>query len=149
MKETNVTIISTNLSKKIAKLYKDYYLVEDDFEYEDLLKHKKIIFFNVLNNLKEEEINKLYDFLKTNNILFINLTNDIELTLYTEYLIVYDDEKILIEGKTMDVLKNEKLLKRLGFDLPFMIDLSTLLSNYGIVSNIYLDKESLRSEIWK
>jgi len=150
MKEiTNVTIVSTNLNRKILENYKDYYIIEDDFTYEELLFRKKVIFYNVLNNLNEYDSNKLFSFLKDNNILFINVTNDIELCLYTDYIIVCDEKNVLIEGSTLDVLKNEKLLKRLGINLPFVVELSLLLKDYGLVNKIYMDKESLVDELWK
>ena len=149
MKETDVTIISTNLNKLISNNYVGYEIIENDFTYQELLSKKKVIFFNVLNNLSEEELIKLFKFLKDSNIKYINLTNNLELTLYTKYLIVYDKEKVLIEGNTIDVLKKDKLLKRLGFELPFIVELSLLLKDYNLIQDIYLTKESLARALWK
>lgn len=150
MKEiTNVTIVSTNLNRTLLDNYKDYNVIESDFKYEELLLKKKVIFYNVLNNLSELELKKLFNFLKENNILFINVCNNIELCLYTNYLMIYDDSKVLIEGITLEVLKNEKLLKRIGIHLPFIVELSLLLKDYGLVNEIYLDKESLVDKLWK
>lgn len=146
---TNVTIISTNLNKGLLNNYKDYYVIENNFTYEEILKEEKVVFFNILNNLSKEELDKLFKFLNDNNILFVNFTNDIELSLYTDYLIIYDQDKILMEGKTLDILKNEKLIKRLGLNLPFIVELSLLLKDYGLVKDIYLDKESLVDKLWK
>jgi len=84
---TNVTIISTNLSKDILKKYKDYQIIDSSFNYEDLLKFKKVIFFNILNNLNKNEIEELFRYLKSNNVNFINVTNNIEEVLCTENLI--------------------------------------------------------------
>lgn len=147
--ETNVTIMSINLSKMILSRYKDYYVINDNFTYDELLKNKRVIFFNVLNNLKEDELNKLFKFLKDNDIKFINITNNVELCLYTDYLIILDNDNILIEGQTIEVLKNNKLLKRLGFELPFLVDLSLLLKDYNLVNEIYLNNESLVGALWK
>ena len=147
--ETNVTIMSINLSKMILSKYKDYYVINDNFTYDELLKNKRVIFFNVLNNLKEDELNKLFKFLKDNDIKFINITNNVELCLYTDYLIILDNDNILIEGQTIEVLKNNKLLKRLGFELPFLVDLSLLLKDYNLVNEIYLNNESLVGALWK
>jgi len=150
MKEiTSVTIVSTNLNRELLDNYKEYYVIDSNFTYEELLQKKKVIFFNVLNNLNDGELRKIFDYLKDNNILFINVTNDIELSLYTDYLIIYDKIKILIEGKTLEVLKNEKLLKRLGVHLPFIVELSLLLKDYGLINDVYLDKESLVDILWK
>lgn len=146
---TNVTIISTNLNRKILDNYKDYKVINDNFTYDELLNNKKVIFFNVLSNLNKEDINKLYTFLKTNNIYFINITNNMEEVLFTDKLIIYDSEKVVAEGNTIELLKNEKLIKRLGFNLPFIVELSILLKDYGLVNQLYLDKESLVGELWK
>ncbi len=146
---TDTAIISTNLSKQILNNYSDYHLINSSFKIEELLNYKKIIFFNVFNDLEENKIQEIYKLLKENNILYINVTNNIEEVLYTNYLIVYDKEKILIEGSTIEVLKNEKLLKRVGLSLPFIVELSFLLKDYNLIDKIYLDKESLVGELWK
>lgn len=148
-KITNVTIISTNLNKRLLDKYQDYHIIDSDFSYEELLEKKKVIFFNILNNLSEKDLKKLFKYIKDNNILFINFTNDVELCLYTDYLIVCDKNKILMEGNTLEVLKNEKLFKRLGLNLPFIVELSLLLKDYNLVDDIYVDKESLADKLWK
>jgi len=150
MKEiTNVTIVSTNLNRNLLDNYIDYKVIDNNFTYSELLDYKKVLFYNILDNLSEKEIKKLFSYLNEKNILFINVTNDLELSLYTDYLIVYDKESVLIEGSTIEVLKNEKLLKRVGLQLPFMIELSLLLKDYDLVDKIYLDKESLVDKLWK
>jgi hypothetical protein len=147
--KTSVTIISTNLNKGLINNYNDYYVIDSNFTYDILLEKKKVIFFRVLDNLKTEVIEKLFKFMKDNNISYINMTNNIELSLYSDYLIVYDDKNILIEGSTIEVLKNNKLLKRLGFNLPFIVDLSLLLKDYNLLNDIYLNKEDLVGALWK
>ena len=150
MKEiTNVTIISTNINKNILQIYKDYQLIDQSFKIEDLLQYKKIIFFNVFNELSEDKIREIYSYLDSHNILYINVINNIEEVLFTDYLIVYDKEKILIEGTTLEVLKNEKLLKRIGLSLPFMVELSLYLKDYNLIDKIYLNNESLVGALWK
>lgn len=146
---TDVTIISTNLNKDILSNYKDYKIIDSSFTYEELLKYKKVIFFNVLSNLESQDIKKLYTYLNSNNIYFINVTNDMEEVLFTRKLIIYDKDKVIAEGLTMDLLTNEKLIKRLGFNLPFIIELSTYLKDYNLINRIYLDKISLVEDLWK
>lgn len=146
---TDVAIISTNLNKNILKNYSDYKVIENSFTYEELLKYKKVIFFNVLSNLNNDELEKLYAYLNSNNILFINVTNNMEEVLFTRYLMIYDTENILAEGNTLYLLSNEKLIKRLGFKLPFIIELSIYLRDYNLTNKIYLDKESLVGDLWK
>lgn len=146
---TDVTIISTNLNKDILKNYNDYKLINNSFSYEELIQYEKVIFFNVLNELTSEEVKKLFDYLKLHRIKFINATNNMEEILYTKDLIIYDKENIVAEGNTLELIKNDKLFRRLGFKLPFIVSLSILLKDYGLVNKIYLDKESLVGDLWK
>lgn len=146
---TDVTIISTNLNKDILKNYNDYKLINDSFSYEELIQYEKVIFFNVLNELNGEEVKKLFDYLKLHRIKFINATNNMEEILYTKDLIIYDQDNIIAEGNTLELIKNDKLFRRLGFKLPFIAELSILLKDYGLVNKIYLDKESLVGDLWK
>ena len=148
MKETDVTIISTNLNKELLNSYKDYFIIDGNFTYQELLKNKKVIFFNNLNNLTNEKLEKLFKYLKENDLNFIVCTNNLEISLYTKYLTVCDKKNILIEGKTVEVLKNDKLLKRLGFELPFIIDLSIFLKGYNLIDGVYLSKERLVEKLW-
>ena len=147
--ETSVTIMCTNFNKEIINKYSDYHLIDKSFEIKDLDKFKKIIFFNVFNEIEENKIKEIYKYLDENNIAYINVTNNIEEVLLTKYLIIYDKDNILIEGNTLDVLKEEKLLKRIGIYEPFICDLSLLLKDYGLINKIYLDKETLVGDLWK
>lgn len=145
---TDVTIISTNINRKFLDKYNDYYLVDGNYNLEELLGKEKIIFFECLNKLNDFELSTLFETLREHNILFVNITNNIEEAIFTQHLVVYDKENILIEGPTIEVLKEEKLLKRIGLELPFMVELSLLLKDYNLVNKIYLDKESLVSDLW-
>lgn len=60
-----------------------------------------------------------------------------------------DNDKVLMEGNTIEVFQNEQALKRIGITLPFMVELSLLLKDYNLVDKIYLDKESLVQYLWK
>ncbi len=149
MKETSVTIISTNINKHILDNYNDYHVVEQKFKIDELLQYKKVIFFNVLHYYADEEIKEIFKALEDNNIKYINFTNNIEEALYTSYLIIYDDKKILVEGSTDEVLKCEKLIKKVGLNLPFITELSLLLKDYDLVDKIYKDNASLKGALWK
>lgn len=146
---TDVTIISTNLNKNILSKYSEYKLINTSFNYDELLLYDKVIFFNILNNLTSNDLKKLFDYLKLNKIKFINVTNNIEEILYTKDLIIYDKDIIIAEGNTLEIIKNDKLFRRLGFKLPFIIELSILLKDYDLINKIYLDKESLVGDLWK
>lgn len=91
----------------------------------------------------------LLNYLNSKNIMLVNVTTEIEDVLYTDYILCLYDGINAIDGKTLDVLKNEKILKRLGFSLPFMVDLSIQLELYGLINKTYLNKEAMVKSLWK
>ena len=91
----------------------------------------------------------LLNYLNSKHITLINVTTNMEDVLYTDYLLCLYDGINALDGKTLDVLNNEKILKRLGFDLPFMIDLSIQLKLYGLIDRTYLNMEDLVNNLWK
>ncbi len=91
----------------------------------------------------------LLNYLNSKHITLINVTSNMEDVLYTDYLLCLYDGINALDGKTLDVLNNEKILKRLGFDLPFMIDLSIQLQLYDLIKKNYLNMEDMVNNLWK
>ena len=91
----------------------------------------------------------LLNYLNSKHITLINVTTNMEDVLYTDYVLCLYNGINALDGKTLDVLKNEKILKRLGLDLPFMIDLSIQLQLYGLIHKNYLNMEALVNDLWK
>ena len=91
----------------------------------------------------------LLNYLNSKHITLINVTTNMEDVLYTDYLLCLYDGINALDGKTLDVLNNEKILKRLGFDLPFMIDLSIQLQLYDLIKRNYLNMEDMVNNLWK
>ena len=130
----NLSVNDRTLIKILSyALMEPSYLAVDDLLI-DLDTRTKILLLNYLNSKK---------------IMLINVTSNLEDTLYTDYTLCLYNGINAIDGKTLDVLKNEKILKRLGFSLPFMLDLSIQLELYGLINKTYLNKESLVKNLWK
>ena len=108
-----------------------------------------IVFDDVLSYLEENKKRIVIDYLKKNDITFINITSDTEEILLTDYLIVLTNSGVAIEGKTNIVLNEDKLLRRLGFSLPFLFDISLKLKSYEISNKIYSNIDGLVNELWK
>ena len=107
------------------------------------------VFFNVLTYLDKPFKEKLIKYLKANNKRIINYTTEIEETLLLDYLIVLQDNTIIMEGKKELVLQEEKILKKLGFNLPFIVELSNGLKLYKVIDKVYFNNEELVGELWK
>lgn len=147
--KTDVTVLSNNISNKLLLNYKGYYVIKRNFSYDELVLKKKVVFFNILDNINYLDVSKLFDFLRKKNVDFINITNNSELALLTKYTTIYKDDKIVLEGETLKVMENDSLFRKLGLKIPFMINLSILLKDYGVINEIVTDMDSLRDMLWK
>jgi hypothetical protein len=151
--EYNYTILSNNINSILLDNFKGY-PVFTNITFEELkaklefFSSKRLVFNETFYNFKTSEINEIITLLKKQNIKFINITSNIEESLYGNYIVVYDDEKIILEGLKKTVLKEEKILKRLGYGLPFAVDLSLQLKIYECLDEVYYDIPSLAGELW-
>lgn len=110
--------------------------------------NKQVIFNETLYGLKLDEKMKIFKLLKKQNISYINVTSNVEDAIYSDYILVYDGNKLVLEGNRNEVLKEEKTLKRLGYGLPFVVDLSIQLNYYDIFNKVYYDLDELVRALW-
>ena len=117
-----------------------------------ITKPKILVLDNVLSCLDEKDltlVNKnLQKYVDEGGIIF-NFTTEIEETLLGTKVIVTLEDKIAISGYTLSVLNEEKIMKRLGYSLPFIILLNKYLKDYGLIDYYVFTYERLVSEIWK
>lgn len=158
------TILCQNLKKEKYPIYslekanieiKDK-IIDDDSKLsyiKGLIKkttNKKVIVIDDLSKVfNYEERLKIFKYLDNQGIQVIYLTNDVEDLVNFPYTIVIRKQKIALEGKTNLILKEEKLMKVLGYSLPFYVNLSTQLMYYGVLNKICYTKEELEAQIWK
>lgn len=117
-----------------------------------IVKPKIIILDNVISELDYNDKLLVFDILNEfckNGGIVINFTNDIEDTLFGDKIIVIYDKKVICEGKTISVLNEDKILKRLGLGLPFIVDLNKYFMDYGIIDKYELTNEKLVGALWK
>ena len=141
-----------NLESLLKKEYIDYSL-EDKYLMliiKALLRNPSIIALdNILIYLNMRKKILLLNYLNSKGIMLINVTSNMEDVIYTDYMLVLYNGMSAIDGPVISVLENEKVIKRLGFSLPFMVDLSIQLELYGLIDKIYLNKEMLVNDLWK
>ena len=117
--------------------------LSDDYKYyvliiSELLTRKKfIVIDDLLCFLKDDNIKKIYEYASNNNITIIDLSSTL------------NNINIAIEGNTIECLKEERLFKRLGYNLPFIVDLSIQLNYYNIIDKIYTDRNEMVNKVWK
>ncbi len=116
------------------------------------LQNEVIIIDNLLSLLNSNDyklvIKLLNNYKKKENII-LNITHNIEESIYGNRLVVIYDSKLLCNDYTLIALRQEKLLKRLGIGLPFIVELNKYLMDYGLINKYYLNSSDLVIELWK
>ncbi len=150
----NYTILANNADKVFMSKLGSFPIIEGDFSYQklkeklEMFPNKRLIFKNSLYGLKKEEKKEIINLLAKQNINFVNVTCDVEESLLSDYIIVYDEDKKVLEGNMESVLRNEKVLKKLGFGVPFVVDLSIQLNYYDVLKKVYFDLDELVGVLW-
>lgn len=106
--------------------------------------------FTMVDYKYKEKIYKVLDNCnKENGTTIINITHNLEDAVYGNDIIVMDKGKIIMKGPKEEVFKETTVFDKLGFDMPFIVELSNKLKYYGLVNKLYFNKEELVDSIWK
>ena len=119
-----------------------------------LIKEPKVLIidnaFTMLDGVTKNNILRILKSLKKEKeMTIIFITSNMEDTVYSDKIIVLDNGEIILEGTKDYVYKEEKLLKKIGLNLPFMVDLSNKLSYYGLIDKTMLNMENMVDKLWK
>ncbi len=119
-----------------------------------LIKEPKILFLDEALSMidgvtKKEILNILKRLNNEKKMTIINVTHDIEETVYGNRIVVLNHGKIILNDDKLNVYKEERVLKRLGLELPFMVDLSNKLNYYGLVDDVILNMNEMVNHLWK
>lgn len=150
----NYCILSNNINQELLKKFLEYPIIDDSLSFNDLKQKvefntsKMVVLNDTFYKLNSKEISIIIDLFKKQQMNFIYITSDIEKSILSDKIIVFDNNEIVLNGLKEDVLKEEKILKRLGFGLPFVVDLSLQLNYYDILNKIYFDMSLLIGELW-
>lgn len=104
---------------------------------------------SLLDEIEKDKILSIIKDLKRKGLSVINITHDIEDTLISDEIVVLDKGKIVLKGRKNKVYKSEKVLKPLGFNLPFMVELSNRLIFYGLIDHVIYDMEEMVDVLWQ
>ena len=150
----NYTLLVNNANKKFLSQFKEYLIIGSNMSFGELKEKlemfpsKRVIFNESWYSLRNNDKKAIIELLKKQNINFVNITSNVEDSLLGNYIIVYDEDKKVLEGNTEVVLRNEKVLKKLGYGIPFAVDLSIQLTYYDILDKVYFDMDKLTEDLW-
>ena len=106
--------------------------------------------FSMVDSMSKLNMLKLLRKIKKDyNVTILNISHDIEESIYGDDIIVINDGKVVIHDSNKNVYREEKLLNKLGFELPFMVSLSNKLSYYDLLDKVVYDMEDMVDLLWK
>lgn len=74
---------------------------------------------------------------------------NLDISIETDYLYIIDKGNLELEGKPLEVLKNDNVINKIGLNIPFMIDLSVKLKDYDLIDKVELDYDRMIETLWK
>lgn len=111
-------------------------IIDQSLSYVD--KDSKIKILELLKKLNEEE-----------NITIINITNDLSESYLSDRLLIINDGLIILDGKPLKVMQYDKILNKLGIEIPFEIELSIKLKLYGLIDKPISNIEEMVDVLWE
>ena len=117
--------------------------------------HKPHVLFiddlcTMMSKAERHEMENILNYLNSvEKMTIVMTTNNLEETINCDYLYILDKGKIALEGKPLDILKEDNIINKIGLKIPFMIDLSVKLLDYDLISKMTLDMNGMVNKLWK
>ena len=154
--EINAYVKNNNKTKELIKKYNlNNKTISDKVKLNiimSMINNKIIVINNVLNLLDIDDYKIILKALKSYSLkghTIFNITNISEETMFGDKLIVIYNDKLLYYDEVLNVLNNEKIMKRIGLGLPFIVELNKYLIDYGLIDNYYLSNKKLVGALWE
>lgn len=112
---------------------------------------KVLILDNTFMGFDRDDFQRVFSILKkrcNEGLIILSMTSDLKYVLGSDRLLILNDGIIAMDGKPVDILKNDLALVKMGIEMPFMIDLSIKLQFYKLIDDFYLDMEGLVDKLW-
>lgn len=92
---------------------------------------------------------KIVKYAKANNVCILNVTSNSEELLLGSKIVILDNYRAIVNDDTLSVLSSDKILSKIGMNMPFIAELSSNLNYYDLLKEKYFDINSLVGELWK
>ncbi len=165
----NLGVYSKTITKKIDEISKllkiDHLLKENPYNLSGgekqkvalgcalMLEPRILVLDEALLMIDINERSSLLKLLKKYNkekrVTIISFTHNLDEALYSDRLVIINDGVIVVDGSFPSVFEEERVMRKIGLEVPFGVELSQKLKVYEIVSSLELDLERLVSLIWK
>lgn len=91
----------------------------------------------------------LKDYNNKKRVTIISFTHNLDEAIYSDRLVVLNQGKIVVDGSFPSVFDEERVMRKIGLEVPFSVELSQKLRVYKLVDKIHLNLERLVDEVWK
>jgi len=114
-----------------------------------IIKPKIFALDNLLAYLRPKYKDLIINYIRDNQINLINVTSIPDELLYTDDIVVMNNNKAILCGYKYLCFEGNTILPYIGLKLPFIIDLSQNLILYNMIDKIYTDDRKLVDKLWK
>ena len=113
---------------------------------------KLLILDDAFSNMNSTDQNFMLKKLKELNedgLTILNITSKLD-TIYNSHIVyVLSNFQIELKGTVLEIFEKDSYLRKIGLNIPFIIDLSLKLKVYNLIDQIYFDRKSLEDNLWK
>lgn len=118
-----------------------------------MLEPRILILDEALIMIDEKERTQVLKLLKKycveKRVTILSFTHDLEETLYSNRLVILNKGKIIVDGPIPYVYEQERIMRKIGLEVPFEVELSEKLMLYDLIDDIELDLRKLVTKLWK
>ena len=100
-------------------------------------------------NEKDEIFRILKDYCIRKRVTILSFTYNLDEAFYSDRLIVLNKGKIVVDGSFPYVFEEENVMRKIGLEVPFSVELSKKLNLYNLNSRVHLDIKGVVDELWK
>ncbi len=95
----------------------------------------------ILKTIKKYNVEK--------EVTIISFTHNLDEAIYSDRLVILNEGKIILDGSFPEVFDEEAVMRKIGLEVPFEIELSKKLMVYNLMDKLDLDLERLVSKLWQ
>lgn len=100
-------------------------------------------------NERYEILNLLKKYNKKKRVTILSFTHNLDEAIHSDRLVILNHGKVVVDGPFPAVFDEERVMRKIGLEVPFSIEFSQKLRVYGLIDGLELDLERLVSKIWK
>lgn len=100
-------------------------------------------------NERKKILDLLKDYQNKKNVTIVSFTHDLDEVMYADRLIILNRGLVVVDGPTKEVFEEERVMRKIGLEVPFCVELSQKLRVYNLVDHVEVDLERLVDLLWK